>query len=227
MGNRLRFRRPQLEMMPEPCESMTQDPSEEELICQAQMGSSDCFGILAERYRPALLRYLCRRLGPTDAEDVLQETLMRAMVHIGSFNRGGSFVAWLMAIAANQAISFHRKRKDTPVEHVEPPESTSHLDAAGDVQRAIDSAAMWDAAGRLLKPDQHRAIQLRFAEGLGIAEVAGRMHKTQLHVRVLLFRARRKLLSSPRFVALLEDTTAPVRQAQGKEPVRQGKRGQP
>jgi len=178
------------------------DLTEEELLCHAQRGSSECFGVLAERYRPALLRFLSARLGAADAEDALQETLLRAFHKIGTFDAARALGPWLAGIAANQAATLGRRRKESAAEV---PEAVSrHASPAEAAQQSIDGDELWAMASALLPDRQYQAIFLRYTQDLSVKELAVAMGIRPLHARVLLFRARRKLLADRRFMGALQ-----------------------
>lgn len=76
--------------------------AEDELLEAALAGDQSAFGSLAERYRRELQVYCYRMLGSLqDAEDLVQETFLRAWRKRASFERRSSFRAWLYRIAAN------------------------------------------------------------------------------------------------------------------------------
>ena len=77
----------------------------------AQAGDQAEFGTLIEPYRRELLAYCYRFLGsPLDAEDVVQETMLRAWRRRETFNRPVSFRAWLYKIATNACLNALEKR---------------------------------------------------------------------------------------------------------------------
>src|SRR5215510_13818141 len=89
--------------------------SAEELAVRARDGSRISFDELVVRYRPGLVAFLARRLpDAADAEDVAQETFLRAYDHLDRYDASRPFSTWLFAIgknvAANHAIA--RSRRD-------------------------------------------------------------------------------------------------------------------
>jgi RNA polymerase sigma-70 factor, ECF subfamily len=81
------------------------------LITAAQSGNEDAFHQLTEPYRRELLVHCYRLLGSTeDAEDLLQETLLRAWRRLDTFVRNVSFRAWLYKIATNACLNALAKR---------------------------------------------------------------------------------------------------------------------
>ncbi len=91
--------------------SVTALQAEAAHLAVAQAGSPSEFGRLVEPYRRELLAYGYRLLGsPLDAEDLVQETLLRAWRGRASFNRVGSFRAWLYKIATNAGLNALARR---------------------------------------------------------------------------------------------------------------------
>jgi RNA polymerase sigma factor (sigma-70 family) len=86
--------------------------SDEQLVSKARSGDHQAFAELCLRYRGMLLN---RILGivqhAEDAEDVLQETLLKAYLHLQTFRGACSFSTWLVAIGINMSLMLLRKRK--------------------------------------------------------------------------------------------------------------------
>ena len=164
----------------------------------AQGGSPAAREALARRVRPILADRLRRRgCHPDDIEDVCQETLLRAFRSLPGYDPERSFTAWVGTIADNVTVSRYRKRVPTPASHrmAEPPDTApTPAEAAGDADR---SASIWTTARRVLSDRQHLALRLHYAEGLDVRAVAARLGLTRTHVKVLLHRARKRLLACP------------------------------
>ena len=89
------------------------------LLRRAQAGDSRAFDELAEAYRAELRAHCYRILGSVhDAEDALQDAMLRAWKGLPGFGGRGTVRAWLYAIATNTAldISKHRSRRELPME---------------------------------------------------------------------------------------------------------------
>jgi RNA polymerase sigma factor (sigma-70 family) len=86
--------------------------SDESLVQAAKNGHSTAFATLCERYRQQLFRAAHRITRSfEDAEDAVQETLLRAFVHIMDFDGRSSFGTWLTRIAINSALMILRKKR--------------------------------------------------------------------------------------------------------------------
>src|SRR5713226_3540441 len=86
--------------------------SEASLVEAAKRGHSMAFATLSERYRQQLFRAAYRiTRSCEDAEDAVQDTLLRAFVHMTDFDGRSSFGTWLTRIAINSALMILRKKR--------------------------------------------------------------------------------------------------------------------
>jgi len=88
----------------------------EELACQARQGSSAAFAELVDRFGGRLLMYLRHKTGNWhDAEDLVQETFVRAYQNLDRFREVQRFSTWVFTIASRLAISHYRKRREEKI----------------------------------------------------------------------------------------------------------------
>lgn len=93
------------------------------LLAMARQGDPDAFQNLTEPYRHELLVYGYRLLGSfQDAEDLIQETLLRAWTRLASFAGRSSFRAWLYKIATNTGLNMlaYTSRRSLPIDTPSP-----------------------------------------------------------------------------------------------------------
>jgi RNA polymerase sigma-70 factor (ECF subfamily) len=171
----------------------------DELVRRAQDGCRDSFTELTNRFRPRLLNLLRNRLGDrnSDAEDLVQEALARAFQHFDRFDQRYRFSTWLYTIAIRLAHDHARSRRRRP-RHVPLDESaceSRESNAAVLAQRQEDVDNLWHTARLILSDAQYTALWLRYAEDLSAVEVAQIMGKSRIGVRVLLHRARLRLVA--------------------------------
>ncbi|MET0823023.1 MAG: sigma-70 family RNA polymerase sigma factor, partial [Solirubrobacterales bacterium] len=172
-------------------------PHRERLLALAQAGDERAFRELVEPHRRALELHAYRMLGsPHDAEDVVQETLMRAWSTLERFERRSSIETWLYRIATNACLDELERRPRRP-EPVEPYPDRLVAEAETPV---VDPAARYaigegvelaflTAIQRL--PGRQRAILiLRDVLGWSAAEVAELLGSTVAAVNSGLQRAR-------------------------------------
>jgi RNA polymerase sigma-70 factor (ECF subfamily) len=171
--------------------------SAEELATRAREGSRVSFDELVTRYRPRLVAFLARRLAdPADAEDVAQETFLRAFDRLAQYDPSRPFATWLFTIgknvAANHAIA--RSRRDARDRDSRPADAA----AGAAIEDAAGASDLWQRARAILSPDAYRMLWLRYAQGLTVREVAAELDRSSVAVKVMLFRARRRLLQEIR-----------------------------
>lgn len=169
-----------------------------ELVRRAAGGCADSFTELSRRFRPRLLCLVERRLGHrADAEDVAQASLARAFQHLDRFDPRYRFSTWLYTIAIRLAHDHARSRRRRPP-HVALDETTCPSAAADETlaaQRQDEVDNVWQLAKRVLSDSQFTAMWLRYGEDLTATEVAQVMQRTCIGVRVLLHRARTRLVA--------------------------------
>jgi RNA polymerase sigma-70 factor, ECF subfamily len=86
--------------------------SEDDLIAGAQSGDQQAFAELCRRHSSIVKNKILRIVrNKEDAEDALQETLLRAYTHLSSFRRSCKFSTWLTSIGVNSALMVMRKRR--------------------------------------------------------------------------------------------------------------------
>src|SRR5882724_3361044 len=96
------------------------NPRQQELLAAAQAGDEGAFERLIEPYRGELQAHAYRMLGSLhDAEDALQEALLRAWRGIGRFEGRSSLRSWLYTIATNSSLRLIERRpaRVLPVDH--------------------------------------------------------------------------------------------------------------
>ncbi len=181
---------------PEPTsDAEAQSPARKEFEAEqfrrAQSGCPEAFSALVDAYGPRLLRYLSRWAGNDhDAEDLTQETFLKAYRNLNQCAHARAVGGWLFTIARRTAMNFHRARRSRPSHCVE-----LHPEMAEPARPNLGADAddrIWELA-RGLAPEHHEVLWLSYAEGLSVAEVARVMGCSAINVRVRLHRARRQL----------------------------------
>ena len=177
---------------------MNERLSTPELVRRAQAGSLPCFVGLVDRFEGRLYNFLLRRVGSAaDAEDLTQETLVKAWEHLARYRPRWQFSTWLFTIGRRAAVSHLRRasRHAAAPLVVEPAARDTPWggDPACRLAQREECRRLWDVADRLLPETQRSALWLRYAEELPVSEIARILGKTPVGVRVLLFRARQAL----------------------------------
>jgi len=153
------------------------EPSDDDLVqtCLAGPTGSQAvttaFRLLHERHAAATLRFLGALCGSEAlAQDALQETLLRALESLASFEAGRSFRAWFLGVARHAALDLLRREKArateplpaTPVAAPKPPCQLERSELAALVHHALDA----------LPQDLRQACELRHLEGASHQDVA-------------------------------------------------------
>jgi RNA polymerase sigma-70 factor, ECF subfamily len=179
--------------------------SDGELVRQCQNGSLTAFEELVYRYENRIYGFVSNACGnAADARELTQDTFVRAFQAIAHFDCRRAFAPWLFTIARRKFIDRCRSA-EWRMRSAECGEQ-SREQGAGSLEQRMDVAdpgellarqeereCLWDLARRRLSKPQFEMIWLRYVEGMSVADVAEVLHKTQTHVKVLLFRARQVL----------------------------------
>jgi RNA polymerase sigma factor (sigma-70 family) len=125
------------------------------------------FQLALDQHRDSLARFLVATVGPHEADDCLQETLISALRAYPRLRDGSNVRAWLFAIARNKALDEHRSRARRPV----PVAAVDEAAGGGGVALGDADAELW-AAVRELPPKQRAAVVLRFVNDLPHRDIA-------------------------------------------------------
>jgi len=177
---------------------------ESNLVAEAKAGSYAAFEELVNRYEKKIYRLGLNITGsPEDAEDVLQETFLKAFQHLPDFREDSRFYTWLVRIGVNEGLMKLRRRradKTVPIEDqvdeegvVMPREFTDWKPNPEQVLAQTELQSILDNAARSLPPTFRTVFFLRDVEGLSTAETAELLDLTESAVKARLFRARLQL----------------------------------
>ena len=177
-------------------EPVTCTPAGDDIECarQAQAGSLDAFSKLVARYQAGVFNYIFRRLNSRcDAEDLTQETFVRAWTSIGTYNPRWRISTWLYAIATRLTIDHARAQRSRQNAKLHDLAQPAQADPAQPVLEREARSHLWDVAHRLLGEDERAALWLKYAENFSSDEIARTLGRSSIAVRVMLFRARKLL----------------------------------
>jgi RNA polymerase sigma-70 factor (ECF subfamily) len=171
------------------------------LVARAQAGDQDAFGALVNEYERRIYR-LAQNItqNDEDAEDVLQETFLKAYEHLPGFQRNSKFYTWIVRIAVNESLMKLRKRKGNRFVSLDEPIETGEEEVKREIAVWEDNPeqrysreelrSILDDAVQSLKPDFRTVFVLRDIEELSTEETAEALGISVPAVKSRLLRAR-------------------------------------
>lgn len=161
------------------------------LITRAQKDDKDAFGKIYYIFCKRIHRYcLINTQSIQNAQDICQETFLRAWKSLPSFStKGGSLQAYLFRIAHNLIVDEARKKKELPL-NIDQQESAGEL--IDQIERQDDIQKVRSALSKL-KQVERQIIVLRYFEEMTTAEVAKVIGTKEGALRVRIHRVLKKL----------------------------------
>jgi RNA polymerase sigma-70 factor (ECF subfamily) len=170
-------------------------------------GDRDAYRVLVERHSRTVYRMAYRMMGNAhDAEEVVQESFLRAYQKLKQFAGNANFGTWVYRIAANYAIDRLRQRNIDEARREgpsKPGEDSLEVDPLSQLrdmspspERLAGSAQLADrmkAALAELSPAERTAIVMRHWDGCGIEEIAVVLRSNSNATKNTVFRAVQKL----------------------------------
>jgi len=178
------------------------EPSDEIAIGRASRGDRDAFRILVERHAKAVFRVAYRMTADqSDAEDMVQETFLRAWKEIARFDGRASFQTWLHRICANRSLDLIRaRRRMRDARRYADPESNDWLEQVPTVSPTPERLAQSSQISARLQPAmaelsemERAAFVLRHFEGMRTEEIAQALGVAPGAAKHSVFRAVQKL----------------------------------
>jgi RNA polymerase sigma factor (sigma-70 family) len=182
---------------------ITADTPDISLVASAKEGDHQAYAELCRRHSKQILRTILRiTRDVADAEDTLQETLLKAYVHIGRFEGRSAFSSWLTRIAINSALMLSRKKRSHYVYSLEggvdgdnfelpEPTETAHNPEEACILNALENECI--GAIRYLSPTLRVVVQIRYRENASVAQIAKMLGISESAVKSRLLRARSKI----------------------------------
>lgn len=191
--------------------------SDEQLACQAQAGCRASFEALVQRFQTPLLNYLHQFVrNHDDAEELLQDTFLKAYRNLHRYRDAWRFSTWVYTIAHRIAVSHHRKRVPTPAGDAMNRLPAQQQDVLEHLAQAEERENIWALARRELSDIQFTILWMHYVEDIPLKDIAVTMKRTAISIRTALFRARKKLLPHLEHLAAIDDEAAD-RQARAGE----------
>ena len=188
---------------------------DDDLVQAAQSGDQEAFAELCRRHAQAAgLRILSIVRHREDAEDALQETLLRAYANLGRFRHSCKFSTWITAIGINAALTVIRKRKsrrESDIEPYSPDEPAWDIaDEAPGPERCLAKAQIILLLRKELhglSPKMQEVVTSYYVNDYSLQEAANALGLSIAAVKSRLLRGRRILKSSLERKGLLNSAT--------------------
>ena len=172
-----------------------------DLVVRALGGSESAFRELVRRYQRPLYGVVSRIVSDRGvAEELVQDTFVKAFMALDTYDRQRKFSTWLFRIGHNVTVDYVRRRRietvslDDPAEGGEPREATVTRTPSPDrLAEHAELAAALEAALAEIRVDYRELVILRYQEGLTYEEIASVTDQTAGTVKSSLHRARKEL----------------------------------
>lgn len=184
--------------------SQTDVPDEAAVLAQARIGDTSAFNDLIRRYEGKIFRLALHiTQNREDAEDVLQETFLKAYEHLDQFQGNSKFYTWLVRIAVHQALMKLRKRKSDRTVSIDDEIDTGEDTVAREIAAWDENPEqrysrqelneLLDGAVQSLAAPYRTVFVLRDIEELSTEDTAEALHLSVPAVKSRLLRARLQL----------------------------------
>jgi RNA polymerase sigma-70 factor, ECF subfamily len=162
-------------------------------VLAASRGDASAFAQLVHLHHRRVLNYVLQMTRQRqDAEDLTQQTFVKAFHHIHRVDSTRPIINWLLTIARRTTLNHFRSAKKW--EFVPADLTSTEPSPARHLEQQEHSENLWARARRVLSQREFEVLWLRVAEEMSTEETARIAGLTQIHVKVLVHRARQKLL---------------------------------
>lgn len=153
---------------------------DEELVRRHLDGDQAAFAVLVDRYMRYLYNFVLQLVSDENAaEDIVQETFLKAWKHLSRFDQKKSFKTWIFAIAKNTAYDHLKRKKTIPFSTFENEEGENALentpaenDHPEDILDREATAEELDQRLSLLSPAYRSILMMRYRDDLSLHEIA-------------------------------------------------------
>ncbi|MBI3405072.1 MAG: sigma-70 family RNA polymerase sigma factor [Acidobacteria bacterium] len=182
--------------------------SDEQAVAQARGGDHDAFRALVERHTRSLFRLGFRMMGNEhDAEEVVQEALIRAYRRLDKFEERSNFGTWIYRIAVNCALDLKRVRQRDASRRETVPEPEEESSSPMDLLPTQDASPERLAMSVEVQREVHLAMQkltdveraafvMRHFDGCSVEEISAALDLKTSAAKNTVFRAVQKLRAS-------------------------------
>ncbi|MCX5785203.1 MAG: RNA polymerase sigma factor [Elusimicrobia bacterium] len=163
------------------------------LIQRCLANDSGAFEVLLDRYKKQIFSFIFRLIrNPEDAEDLAQDTFIKAFRNLNSYNSSYPFITWLFRIAHNTCVDFLRAKKPQTLS-IDDENTPDIADGPDSTHKTVELKLQQEEAEKLLAalpPLYSEVLLLQFREDLPIKQIAEILQIPEGTVKVRLFRAK-------------------------------------
>ena len=174
--------------------------SDLELLAAWGAGDVDCGNLLIERHFDLVYRFFRNKAVESDIEDLVQQTFLACLEARTRYAERASLKTFLLAIARNQLLKYYRGRHREPLISHESSLRDNGISPTGALAKAEDQRLLLRAL-RHVPLDAQVVLELTYAEGMAVPEVAEVLGLEPGAVHTRLSRARDRLRESLRELA--------------------------
>ena len=166
---------------------------ETETLRAAASGDARAFEMLVHTYHRRVLNFVYQMTRQReDAEDLTQQTFVKAFQNIHRIDCDRPIINWLLTIARRTALNHFRSARKW--EFVPTELASNEPSPARQLEQQERAENLWGRARRVLSQREFEVLWLRFGEELSTEETARVTGLTQIHIKVIVHRARQHLL---------------------------------
>jgi len=163
------------------------------LIADCLQGQMGAFDKIVHLHTPRIFNYVLHMTRHRqDAEDITQQTFIKAYTHLASFDPTRSFIARLLTIARRTALNHFRSAKN--FEQVTEETATTDHTPVHQVEKRDQLDSLWEQARKVLSEREFEILWLRYVEDSSIEDTARIVGLTKTHTKIIAFRARQRLI---------------------------------
>ena len=166
------------------------------IILRIVGGKTEEFAYFLNAYGQQVFTLIARMVGSEeDAQELTQDTFLKAYQHLDSFNGGSSFSTWIYRIAYNTALSALRQKPSEVLafdDKMWASLSDTEIDDSLDSEEEATIERLHHAIGQL-SPEEQAIITLFYEEDKPISELAVILKQSENNIKVKLHRLRKKL----------------------------------
>lgn len=181
------------------------EPDDEYLVERTLVGDSSAYATLVERYKASVYSLALRILRNThEAEEAVQETFIRAYVHLKSYKPGSKFRSWLLTITRHwcgdyQRVHWRRAQRSVPLDDIKDSRKVTDLYSQPEAKTLQEEAKAEVRSWIASLPAQYtQVVIMRYLHDLSYAEISDTTALSVSTIRMRLHRARALLIKASR-----------------------------